>query len=139
MRVKVTCHNCSKEFERAKSKLADSKTGYRFCSRACKESAQSIGGKCPDIRPPHYGTSRGRELLKRWIADRPKDNCAGCDESRRYLLEVHHIDGDHGNNAPTNLEIVCCNCHAKRHLKLVDGIWIYDSHALTPREELNKL
>lgn len=27
-------------------------------------------------------------------------------------LEVHHIDGDHLNNALDNLQILCCNCHA---------------------------
>ena len=27
-------------------------------------------------------------------------------------LEIHHIDGDHLNNALDNLQILCCNCHA---------------------------
>ena len=27
-------------------------------------------------------------------------------------LEVHHIDGDRTNNELTNLQLLCCNCHA---------------------------
>jgi len=27
-------------------------------------------------------------------------------------LEVHHIDGNHLNNDLSNLQLLCCNCHA---------------------------
>lgn len=27
-------------------------------------------------------------------------------------LEIHHIDGDGNNNQDSNLQILCCNCHA---------------------------
>jgi len=28
------------------------------------------------------------------------------------VLELHHIDGNRLNNEKTNLELLCCNCHA---------------------------
>jgi len=28
-------------------------------------------------------------------------------------LELHHIDGNNRNNALSNLELLCCNCHAQ--------------------------
>jgi hypothetical protein len=28
-------------------------------------------------------------------------------------LEVHHLDGDNTNNELSNLQLVCCNCHAQ--------------------------
>lgn len=32
-------------------------------------------------------------------------------------LDVDHIDGNHNNNDPTNLQILCANCHRlKTHL-----------------------
>ena len=27
-------------------------------------------------------------------------------------LEIHHVDGDRTNNELTNLQLLCCNCHA---------------------------
>ena len=42
--------------------------------------------------------------------------CAGCKCSEWkgsvVPLELNHIDGDHGNNAKGNLELLCPNCHA---------------------------
>lgn len=32
-------------------------------------------------------------------------------------LEIHHIDGDHGNNEIDNLILVCPSCHKKEHYK----------------------
>lgn len=32
-------------------------------------------------------------------------------------LEVHHLDGDHGNNEINNLCLVCPSCHKKEHYK----------------------
>lgn len=42
--------------------------------------------------------------------------CAGCKCSEWkgsvVPLELDHIDGDHGNNAKENLQLICPNCHA---------------------------
>ena len=42
--------------------------------------------------------------------------CAGCKVSEWkgsvVPLELDHIDGDHGNNAKENLQLICPNCHA---------------------------
>lgn len=34
-----------------------------------------------------------------------------------YMLTVHHIDGDPGNNAPENLVALCQRCHLALHAK----------------------
>ena len=39
---------------------------------------------------------------------------------------VHHVDGNRDNNVTNNLEVVCHNCHIKRHLKKVGDEWSYD-------------
>ena len=43
------------------------------------------------------------------------------------------------NNVKNNLEIVCGNCHMKRHLRFTSGGWVYDSHYLTPRKKLKEI
>lgn len=139
-RIEVCCSNCQKGFKLPFSRLKNSKHGVHFCSRQCKDFAQSLKGNCAMIRPSHYGTSQGREVYKNLIKNTANPCCVGCKESRPYLLCVHHIDGNHANNLQTNLEIVCRNCHGLRHLKKDSaGNWVRDFHSLTPRDELGGL
>lgn len=42
--------------------------------------------------------------------------CQIC-EKEYDRLEIHHIDGDHGNNEIDNLILVCPSCHKKEHYK----------------------
>lgn len=30
-------------------------------------------------------------------------------------MDVHHIDWDHSNNKPDNLQVLCANCHRLEH------------------------
>jgi hypothetical protein len=115
--------------------MNQSKSGMVFCSRKCKDEAQKIGGVSA-IMPPHYGLSHGKHLWDRLIHDDPDAKCMGCGEPRRFLLCVHHIDGDRENNVQENLEVVCGNCHIIRHLKQVKGEWVYCTKVMTPRDLL---
>uniref|UniRef100_A0A6M3M9V2 Putative HNH endonuclease n=1 Tax=viral metagenome TaxID=1070528 RepID=A0A6M3M9V2_9ZZZZ len=42
-------------------------------------------------------------------------HCSICNTTQKLL--IHHIDSDRNNNIPTNLEILCQTCHAKKHKK----------------------
>lgn len=141
-RETLICAHCGEEFERQSSRLR-TRHGFSFCSRGCKDKAQSMEGGCPDIRPSHYGLSNGEKDYKHLIASTERPVCCGhnCKEARRYLLVVHHIDGDRKNNPKdgSNWEIVCRSCHALRHLKIVNGVWTFHSSSLTPREMLDKV
>lgn len=33
----------------------------------------------------------------------------------RCQLDVHHVDGNHHNNDPNNLQTLCANCHRLKH------------------------
>jgi 5-methylcytosine-specific restriction endonuclease McrA len=88
--------------------------------------------------PPHYGTANGRNSL---IERQDNPVCCGCGEDKRYLLCVHHIDGNKDNNVLENFEILCPTCHAKRHLYFDEksNTWIYCTKYLTPRDKLNEV
>ncbi|NQE44454.1 hypothetical protein C5S31_00345, partial [ANME-1 cluster archaeon GoMg2] len=40
--------------------------------------------------------------------------CCICKDSNKGV-QIHHIDGDPGNNIPSNLAVVCTDCHDKIH------------------------
>jgi hypothetical protein len=135
-RVVIICEYCSKSFERKVSRLNRSRSGLHFCSRKCKEKAQSLSGGFTDIQPEHYGT--GYSVYKHLVDRTDNPECCDCAENKRYLLVAHHKDGDRYNNERTNLEIVCWNCHAKRHLRLSSsGQWKFSTSHITPRELLD--
>lgn len=135
--VEIICALCGKTSFRKKSKVSASRSGLNFCSRLCKDEGQKISNGIKEIWPDHFGTS---DKNYRRIQGINKDSiCCGCKLNKNYLLFVHHIDGDRENNKESNLEIVCANCHIKRHLRLEDGKWIYSTKYLTPRELLKDL
>jgi hypothetical protein len=45
--------------------------------------------------------------------------CAHCGFGIRDVLEVAHLDCDRSNNDPTNLAILCPNCHKMYDLDLI--------------------
>jgi hypothetical protein len=116
-----------------------SRHGYYFCSRKCKEFAQSLEANFEELRPDFYKDGARIDYRKKCSALIEK-GCINCDESKIYKLVIHHKDGDRKNNMFSNLEVVCHNCHIVRHLKKKgDAGWVYDPHALTPRRAIKKL
>jgi hypothetical protein len=131
--TELVCAVCSKQFTRRASSVKNATHGIVFCSRVCKDKGQSISFGCKELWPPHYGSSneyRNKVSL---------DECIGCGETRKFLLLVHHIDGNRRHNTKSNLECVCANCHVIRHLRFVDGEWLYWTKVLTPREKISEI
>lgn len=130
-KIEVKCHNCGEMTKKTPSNLKNSKHGFYFCGRKCKEEAQSLEGNCPEIRPSHY--KDGITSYRQKMAAEIECGCVSCGVEEEYLLEIHHKDGNRHNNVRSNLEVVCANCHIKRHLKMVDGKMIFNWKSLTPR------
>lgn len=136
---KCECFCCGKTITKKNSSKKNSKHGFYFCSRVCKEKSQSLKGNCPEIRPTHYGTAEisYRQMMMPEI----KMGCSICKINETYATVVHHLDGNHLNNEKSNLEIVCWNCHLRRHLVEHNGTFSFCPTFLTPRnivEELDK-
>lgn len=111
-RVEILCATCGRSSRRMLGKLAGSRSGLYFCNRKCKETGQRIGGLAA-IQPPHYGSAGyNRNFLIR-VRGHRCEACAGTSWLGRPMpLEVHHIDGNRQNNADSNLQLLCCNCHS---------------------------
>ena len=136
-RVDVKCFHCGKEFQKKQSSLKLARHGYHFCSRTCKEAAQSLTGNCADIRPDHFGN--GHAYRNSLTKEMREQGCVDCGEKRPYRLVIHHKDGDRTNNSIPNLEVVCFSDHGIRHLSLREGEWVHNPKALTPRDMLKSL
>lgn len=118
-KVKVNCDVCGSELLKSKSNVK--RNDKHYCNRECYNNRHK--GELKKIK-------RGSEYFSNLI----NNSSCKCGESKNYLLHIHHIDSDPSNNSPDNLEIVCANCHIKRHLKQdSDGKYIYDPKYLTDR------
>ena len=118
------CANCGTMFRASKSRIAASKSGLFFCSRACKDEAQRIGG-IREIMPSHYGTSAALvpEYRRRAFRHYPNE-CAVCGWNEYPdVLEVNHKNLDRSDNSIENLEILCPTHHQVFHYLDGSGRW----------------
>ncbi len=110
---KLECDYCNKAFLR---RLANVKKTFNFCSRECKEKAQSVSGgkKFKNMRPDHYAD--GKFIYRNRAFSYYGEKCQRCRYDKcSSALQVHHIDRNRKNNEIENLEVVCRNCHAEEH------------------------
>lgn len=122
--LNVVCGWCQNEFRKRKSSLERSQSGMVFCTRACKDKAQCLGG-ITEIMPTHYGTSKAkrnsdyyRRLYKR-ESKVAKMNCNRCGyDEFECGIDIHHRDGDCRNNELVNLLPLCSPCHRALHCKM---------------------
>lgn len=54
--------------------------------------------------------------IRSTVLERDDHTCGFCGLRALKFQEVHHLDDDHGNNAPKNLLTTCCLCHLCFHL-----------------------
>jgi DNA-directed DNA polymerase III PolC len=78
------------------------------------------------LNTPKFGQSgfqkleeTSRKLLIKISRKLKKEQCK-CQICNRMMSrkEIHHIDGDHGNQKLSNLSILCPSCHKKEHYKM---------------------
>jgi len=113
-KVSISCDLCGVAFQRTPSKLSNSKSGKNFCSRECKDTAQSVDGGVMEIMPSHYGN--GRRVYRARAFKEYAHKCADCGYDKyKRILQVHHIDNDREHNEVSNLVILCPTCHNTRH------------------------
>ncbi len=107
------CPVCNKEFEviLTRIKSASKVTCSHGCANTYFRSGINAGG--------YKGKeTAGRSLIKH--SGLPLNCCAVCNETE--VIDLHHIDEDRSNNAPSNFVPLCPTHHAYIHRGKVDLI-----------------
>lgn len=130
--IEVICDFCGKSYMIKPSKLLQSKSGLHFCSRNCKNNAQKIVNGFKEIQPSHYGCTKYKDytpqnIYQRICFENHPHKCCVCGEEK--IVAVHHYDGNHNNNEPSNLVPLCpthhCYIHSKYKDKIIDKVNAY--------------
>lgn len=104
--VLVECQECQKQLIRTLSTTSE----RNFCSKSCSAKYYNrfrVGEKHPNfIAQATIKNYRARGLQYYGAVCR---NC-GYDKYEA-MLDVHHIDGNRGNNSMENLQVLCIWCH----------------------------
>lgn len=119
-RPKHNCTTCGDEIKI--TKYRETRNNEYYCSRKCYNTRKKDNLKKLKRHTEYFNT-----LLE--------NSTCECGVYEKYLLQIHHKDGNTLNNNQSNLEVVCANCHIRRHLKRNGkGELVYHTKSLTQLE-----
>ena len=104
------CIQCSKEFT-----YSPSQGSGKYCSNICQGLYKVYNETVPRVE---RGEVKQTTTLRRYLKEIKGCVCAGCGISDTYngkpiTLQVDHIDGNSDNNFPSNIRLLCPNCHSQ--------------------------
>lgn len=146
----TTCSRCSESIYRRPSEI---KVGPVFCTSKCFGAAIRKEIPCLVCKDPilarlnkktcsracankHrtgviYKTGRPKDkvrasrLIKLSLIAERGSVCERCNYSKTEILHIHHRDRNPENNNPSNLEVICPNCHYEEHY--LEKSWFGDT------------
>ena len=106
----------------------------KYCDKVCLGKHRWVLKKehLTQNKKKWLGTPKGHYSLARYtvkknykIEKEDFDNCVknGCQEcgfKEDWLLDFHHIDGNHSNNERSNLIYLCPNCHNRKERRKIE-------------------
>jgi hypothetical protein len=108
------CHNSKKRIPK-KCTACENLTLSKFCSVNC--SARHRKNLIYALIESGKYTADNKKTIRNYLIEKRGYQCEKCGRSKWLLagvpipLESHHKDGNHQNNHPSNLELLCLNCH----------------------------
>ena len=108
MKITSKCVNCNNKFS-----YDDKSTRGKFCSNKCsgeyKVYQSSLLIEQGKIEQP--------ATLKKYLSNVRGYRCESCSISewnnKTLALHLDHIDGNSDNNLPSNIRLLCPNCHSQ--------------------------
>lgn len=102
---RINCQFCSVE--------ATSHKNTKYCSSACQREEEYVLKTRPLIMDGKVTIS---STLKRFLKREVADACSICTGTHwlgeKLSLQLDHINGNASNNFPSNLRLLCPNCHS---------------------------
>lgn len=101
-------------------KKSVSKDGLSPQCKHCKSNSEKKRYSNPAFK--EYNSSRPHG---KYYKLHKKSACERCNFIPEHLcqLDVDHIDGDHSNSEPSNLQTLCANCHRLKTKLNGDNRW----------------
>ena len=81
-----------------------------------KQPIEMVEKRVSKIRGKNHYLWKGGDSRRPYRDVINKIRCAEC--GSKLNLGIHHIDLDHYNDAPKNLQVLCVSCHITLHKKL---------------------
>lgn len=105
------CLNCARE------QFVKKNTRNKFCNNSCQSEHQWKHETVPRIERGEC-THNSKNVLKRYLVETVGEFCACCGLGATWnenplTLQLDHIDGNSDNNVPSNLRLICPNCHSQ--------------------------
>jgi len=109
--ISSDCLNCGKTYTITKN------SNGKYCSLKCSTEYKKKKNKTKAVEKFHKGLLKDNRRIKEIIVDSTGYICNTCKNSewngQPITLEVEHKDGNSENNNPSNLELLCPNCHSQ--------------------------
>lgn len=109
-KIEVKCSQCQSPIIRTQQRLKRSVSGNHFCNNICKNRFLIVK------RWEGKEEIKDRRSIRKKVIKRFGGVCVNCEYNKdKRMLDIHHIDGNHGNNEYSNLWCTCVWCHNLYH------------------------